>query len=180
MRPLHNYPYLSKAFKIHNLYMMKNNKIKPNNILLVIYLIIVSLLTNCSFHTATSSKQIHAFVEANSNNKTANIIKNSINNDINSNWRIKISPHNQSKTINSLDKNIVVGHKLTVNLPVKIYHNNKLIFSKTITSSIHSVDANTSLTNNLQDEQYYQNLRQKIANKLLIKLSYIITNANKT
>ncbi len=134
--------------------------------------VVLTILFSCNVNNTISNKQIQAYVRANNNNKIANIIKNNITNNKSSNIIIDIGDEKQSKNISTISKNIATGHKLTLQTFVKISKNNKLIFNKTITNSIYSNDANSYLANSLQDEFNYNNLRAKIAHKLLIKISF--------
>ncbi len=140
-----------------------------NTILLAI---VLTILFSCSANNTINNKQIQVYVQANNNNKIANIIKNSIRNNKSSNITIDIGNEKRGKNISTINKNIATGHKLTLQTLVKIYKNNKLVFNKILKNSIYSSDTNSYLTNNLQDELNYDNLREKIAHKLLIKLSF--------
>ncbi|SMM98362.1 hypothetical protein SPONN_2274 [uncultured Candidatus Thioglobus sp.] len=129
-------------------------------------LIATSLLTACGFHTPKNTS-LNVSVAANPDNVLAAEFGEYLNLDAEKKLLVQISDEvRQQKTIAYRADGEASSYTLSLNVPVKVLHNKKILFSRELKASMVINDLSLQ-ANRLQQDEYYVQLRKTVIKKLL-------------
>ncbi len=145
------------------------------NYLLLTALLMGLLLSGCGFHTPQKPKTtINANIIAAEGHAFARLLKRVIGANpkaSSTTLEIKLAPEQQETSIGSYSKGVVSGYYLVINVPVKVYRNQKLVLEIVLTNSAYLSDTGSDLSDRLQQNSRYQSLRESLVRQLLARLS---------
>lgn len=129
-------------------------------------LIATSLLTACGFHTPKNTS-LNVSVAANPDNILASEFGAYLNLDAEKKLLVQISDEtHQQKTIAYKADGDISSYKLSLSVPIKVFHNKKILLSRDLKASVVVNDL-SSQANRLQQDEHYAQLRKTVTKKLL-------------
>lgn len=137
------------------------------------FLLLISLISACGFHLPVQSFNLNAHINASNNNKFAYLLRTKLNRTSKKTLSIDISTEVNTRRIASYNQGIANGYYLTSEIPVSVSKGQKQLLKTTLTQGIYINDTGRVLSNDLQYQHHYKQLRHKLLADFIRQLKAI-------
>lgn len=142
---------------------------------IIVFLSLVSLISACDFNLPNQSFSLNAHINASNNNKFAHLLRTKLNQNSKKTLSIDVGTEVHTQRIASYNQGIASVYYITCSIPVSVSKGNKQLLKTTLTKSIYINDTGRVLSNDLQYQHHYKQLRRKLLTSFIRQLKSITT-----